>query len=600
MNQQTFSIPFFIKASCLLLLLLMALQTNFPAFAQTTSFPVKEWAKKLNSKDDLENTTLHEISTELTEKFDDSAAVALLQQLEKAGETGPYITTRLSFLKSVVIGKRKGDIASLVNNYEKSLYKAFETGDNNLIAYLCFVYGLSMEARGELSLSTYYYLRADEICDIYKEKPHYLRYYYATVGENLYRTSEYEKCIFYTKKELANYKDTSWETSYYRIRYENTIGQAYKQLGQLDSAMTWYQLSMHRAQKLDDPIWIVINAVLIGEVWLLKKDYRQAKTFIQNINKIKYTDEPKVCAYGLQLLAKMDLIYGAKDSALHHIKQSLQLLNNSTDNLVQKMDYLQYAYHTAADVYRAYGNTDSFYHYSQLYATLHDSLQKVITLSSIKIAQLRINNEKNFQTLQQLKQQRENEALTRNFIIAILIMLSLIAILILNRQRQKATYKEQLALQQKEVAEANMAVADAEKNAAMEQMNQFTRNLIEKTSLIEKLEQQLKANARNIDQQNMVEELTQLTILTEDDWLKFKTLFEKTYPGFFKKLKLQASDITQAEQRMAALTRLMFDNKQIASVLGISAESVAKGKRRLRQRLQLAPEINLEGWLQDI
>jgi hypothetical protein len=83
------------------------------------------------------------------------------------------------------------------------------------------------------------------------------------------------------------------------------------------------------------------------------------------------------------------------------------------------MEYLQYAYHTAFDVYRAYGNTDSFYHYSQLYTSLQDSLQKVITLSSVKIAQLRINNEKNFQTLQQLKKQRETEALTRNFIIAI-------------------------------------------------------------------------------------------------------------------------------------------------------------------------------------
>ncbi|WP_336518569.1 hypothetical protein [Pollutibacter soli] len=563
------------------------------AQTDTTALPVEEWAEKLNAKDDFDNNTLHEISTALTEKFDEAGANAWLQQLERTGKTGPYFLARLSFLKSLFLTNGNGDIASLVDHYEKSLYKAFETGDNNLIAYLCYIYGLTMEGKGELSLSNYYYLKVDEIWDGLKEKRGYLSYYPFTVGENLFRTGEYEKCIFYIRKGLINYKFDTEETRYYRIRFENTIGQAYKQLGQLDSAMAWYQQSMQRAQKLNEPIWIMINAVFMGEVWLLKKDYRQAKTFLQYIHTIKYSDEPKVCAYGLQLLAKIDLENADKKTALLHIQQSLELLNGSSGSPVQKMTYLQYAYQTAADVYRANGNADSFYLYSQWYTALHDSLQKEMALSSVNISRLRINSDKNFQTLQQIKKEKETEALTRNFIIALLIMLSAIAILILNRQRQKAIYKEHLALQQKEIA-------DAEKNAATAQLHLFTQHLVDKTILVEKLEQQLKANAHQIDQQNLSEELTRQTILTEDDWLKFKTLFEKTYPGFFANLKLKANDVTQAEQRMAALTRLMFDNKQIASMLGISAESVAKGKRRLRQRLQLASEVNLEAWLREM
>lgn len=454
-----------------------------------------------------------------------------------------------------------------------------------------------MESRSELTLSTFFYLNADEIYNTLKEKPRLIKNYRLYLGEDMYRIGEYEKCIDYTKRGLASYADTTLETTYWRIRYLNTIGQAYKQLGQLDSAMDWYQQSIQVAYKLNEPVWTTINAVFIGEILFLKKDYGKAKEYIQYIYKLNYRTEPKVCAYGLQLLAKIDLINGDKDIALLHIKQSLELLHSSTDNLVQKMDYLQYAYSTAADVFRAYGDTDSFYHYTQLYTRLHDSLQKVITLSSVQIAQLRITNEKNNQALQQVQRQKETEELTRNFIIAFIIMLSLIAILVLNRKRHKAKYKEQLALQQKEVAEAKMAVADAERNAATEQLNLFTQNLIEKTSLIEKLEQQLNASKQNIDQQQLIEELTQQTILTENDWIKFKTLFEKTHPGFFARLKIQASDITQAEQRMAALARLMFDNKQIASILGISPDSVAKGKRRLRQRIQLAPEVNLESYL---
>ena len=38
------------------------------------------------------------------------------------------------------------------------------------------------------------------------------------------------------------------------------------------------------------------------------------------------------------------------------------------------------------------------------------------------------------------------------------------------------------------------------------------------------------------EQQKLANVLSHQTILTEEDWEKFKTLFEKIYPGFFLKL----------------------------------------------------------------
>jgi DNA-binding CsgD family transcriptional regulator len=45
---------------------------------------------------------------------------------------------------------------------------------------------------------------------------------------------------------------------------------------------------------------------------------------------------------------------------------------------------------------------------------------------------------------------------------------------------------------------------------------------------------------------------------------------------------------------MAALTRLNLTSRQIASMLGISVDSVHKTRQRLRQRLHIPAEINLE------
>jgi DNA-binding CsgD family transcriptional regulator len=60
------------------------------------------------------------------------------------------------------------------------------------------------------------------------------------------------------------------------------------------------------------------------------------------------------------------------------------------------------------------------------------------------------------------------------------------------------------------------------------------------------------------------------------------------------KLKDSFPDITSAEQRMAALTRLRLTTRQIASMLGISVDSVHKSRQRLRQRLNLAADASLE------
>jgi DNA-binding CsgD family transcriptional regulator len=133
--------------------------------------------------------------------------------------------------------------------------------------------------------------------------------------------------------------------------------------------------------------------------------------------------------------------------------------------------------------------------------------------------------------------------------------------------------------------------------AAKEQLNLFTQNLIEKSSLIENLQLQLQDKEYNKEQQQVIDELSHQSILTEDDWAKFKSLFEKIHPGFFIKLKQKSADITLAEQRTAALTRLEFPTRQIASLLGISVDSVHKARQRLRQRYNFRSESELEEFL---
>lgn len=160
----------------------------------------------------------------------------------------------------------------------------------------------------------------------------------------------------------------------------------------------------------------------------------------------------------------------------------------------------------------------------------------------------------------------------------------------LNRQKKMLKYKEELALYQQKVAQA-------EAEAARQQLNLFTENMLEKTALLQNLQQQLNDKTATKEHQQWLTQLSNETILTEDDWIKFKSLFEKIYPGFFIKLKETSFHITVAEQRMAALSRLHLTPKEMAAMLGISLESVQKTRQRLRHRLQLSVEKNMNEYL---
>src|SRR6185503_18106523 len=110
----------------------------------------------------------------------------------------------------------------------------------------------------------------------------------------------------------------------------------------------------------------------------------------------------------------------------------------------------------------------------------------------------------------------------------------------------------------------------------------------------ENLQQQLLQREITTEQHQHIIELTHQTLLTDADWDKFKSLFEKVFPGFFIKLREQAMDITLAELRMAALIRLQLTTKESAALLGVSQDTIHKTRQRLKQRLQLAPEADLD------
>jgi DNA-directed RNA polymerase specialized sigma24 family protein len=565
---------------------LVFFQGNYFSFSQNATFPTSDWTKKLSSKNFF-SSGLQEIRTALKDK-DASSVNSTFNELEKKGaSSGIYFNPHLNVLKANWLNDAQGCSAkdSISQLYKKALNGAYEIDDDLLVSNISWRYGAYMFGCSEMEPAAMYCLYAAEIDE--KIDRQIDAGQYQLLGDVLYNTRDYEKAIYYTSIAIKKQADTSAYGKNIIMSRWNTIALCWQKLGMYDSAFFYFSVAMKMAMETKNIIWKSIIGGNIGQVYFLQRKFALAKPLLESDYRVsKAFGELSSAANSLQWVARINLVEGKKDSALTEVKEAMQLVQRMANTASYFYYYANVCYATA-DVYRAIGNYDSADKYSQLYNRVHDSLERSAASGRLEIARIKLENIQNAVTIKNLHKEKETERLIRNFILAFIVMFAAIVILLLNRQRQKSIHQRQMALREK-------AAAESEVVAAREQLNMFKQNIIEKTDLIEKLQEEVRYKEANDEQLEIVNELSRQTILTEADWDKFKTLFEKIYPGFFAKLKEKAADITVAEQRMAALTRLHLTTKQIASMLGISVDSVHKTRQRLRQRLQLHVDINLE------
>ncbi|MBU7578525.1 MAG: tetratricopeptide repeat protein [Flavihumibacter sp.] len=576
----------------LLLCIFNAIIILLPLLSEAKILPEKEWIRSISDPapftgDSLEDFHLWSVDMRLTylSKIDNKAK-------------GPHFKARINILKAYntylgtfeagyIPEEKEKKIASskIFQWLDEAIQQAYASEDDYLIADISFNYGEIAHLLQEFEVAMMYLingLERNEKLNRQSKSIHYL-----VLGELLYKIKEYQESIFYSLKSVDFSK--SWLVKLDSTRFMwayNTAALGFHQLEQYDSAFLYYNKAIELAKALNYDVWIGILSGNIGEVYYKLKQYNKALDLL--LFDYSISKKEKLlhnAANSLQRAAEIQLVFGNQKKALDYIREVFIMLSVDKHSF-----YERNAYYTAYEIHKAIGRYDSALHYNKKYEYLKDSLDRVIALSSLKISKIRANDEKNRYQVIALQREKENKELQRNILIIMLILLGFIGLLLFNRHQ----LQNRLKLEQMERDKKSM---ETEMESARQQLSIITQKVTEKTNLIEKLEEQILHKTNTEDQQALIAELTRQTILTEEEWYRFKSLFQTIYPSFFARLKEQVPDITLAEQRLAALIRLQLTTKQMASMLGISADSVHKTRQRLRQRLNITKEVNMEAYV---
>jgi AraC family chitin signaling transcriptional activator len=169
------------------------------------------------------------------------------------------------------------------------------------------------------------------------------------------------------------------------------------------------------------------------------------------------------------------------------------------------------------------------------------------------------------------------------------------------KQRERLLEKttRDLELKELEAQKEIMQLKNTQLNSDIESKSRelaiATMNMIKKNETLNSIKQEL--NKQDGDQNiTPVIRLIDKNINNAEDWEFFEKAFNHADKDFFKKVKELHIALTANDLRLCAYLRLNLSSKEIAPLLNISVRSVEIKRYRLRKKIGLAREINLNDY----
>lgn len=242
------------------------------------------------------------------------------------------------------------------------------------------------------------------------------------------------------------------------------------------------------------------------------------------------------------------------------IKEKLELLG--------QLEYFKplRLYQHYSNYYETRGQAVEALRYTHLAQALTDSLDRKNDPRKLAQIQLRFEVEKHAQRLRLLE--KEKQLQQKLGLSAFVILLILIGW----RYQYFRAHRHQ-----KEI----------ELSAAKTSLKALTQGFREKSELVENLRLENEKLAQLGKHSDYLEQLTTATILTEADWTKFRSLFEKVHPGFIAVQKEQFPDLTHAETRLLVLEKLGLNTADMANMLGVNKNTIHQTRLRLRRKMEI-------------
>ena len=390
----------------------------------------------------------------------------------------------------------------------------------------------------------------------------------------------------------------------------------------LDSALIYFN-EAYKITKEKFPQHTLLGSIIdnIADVYVKKQQLKQAKPLYKdNFEFYKYAineetnnkDIPRLISAGSQFIEtsiKLGDLYGA-ESVFNQMETIV-----SDDVKIETLSSSKLEFLKAKELlYSKQNKIEAAYEISKSIKQLSDSLKTLETkadskwrdeLNSITLDRVKLNFEiDRIQNENKIKSQR-----LKLWIIALTssIVLILLLSMFLRRQQHLINAKnEQLLANQKlentalKVEQLNSDIKSKERD-----LSDFAINLNQNQEWAEVLADKITniklANIKNRDGlfQDLEQEIKNKITFDNDTKVFFERL-DKLSDSFYSELTKKFPDLSKNEIRLCSLIRLKIDSRNISTLQNITLASLNTSRYRLRKKLKLSENVDLDSFIQSL
>lgn len=471
-----------------------------------------------------------------------------------------------------------GKIEESLIIYKKVINKSQQVNNNKVLTKAYFSIANCYYELGNAPLGSEYLFLAEENAKDYSESMAYINMLKGFILYNAYSYDEAEK-RFKIVINHANGIDNKPKAEMLIDRAYINIGNINFQQEKYDSALFYYK----KALKSSDSANKIASNINIAEIFLINNKVDSADKYIQFAE-----NNYKSIPYQTLLIKVKEALNGVK--GLYFIKkgenrEAIKILrNNSNETTYYTSDEL------LGMAYSKLGKIDSSAFYFQKNMDKKMS-EKKHNLNIYKASNI-IHNDEKKAILKIQKQQK----ITYSWYVGLSI-LSIIALILMFNYRQKMNKQRTQYLEtEKEKMRMEKELSELKQEQYQKQVLATSIQLEQKSIFLDDLKNNIKNN-KDFNLNNYLKNKQ----LIEKDLNNIQEILKEIHPSFFKNLnEIATSKLTNLDIKYAAYIYMNMDNTQIASVLNVDPKTVSVTKYRLKQKLGLTKETDLDSFIRKI
>lgn len=424
---------------------------------------------------------------------------------------------------------------------------------------------------------------------------------YGHIGHLFEKQQQYDSALQYQQNALKAYGAVNDKKGMAKI-YEN-LGSIKEDLAQYDSARNYFvqALSLYEAEKIQiDKIEVLNN---IGDIYRKTGNYRAGLRHSSEALQLalRYKERYQVSS-AYRDMGKAYHLLNRDDSAFLFLEASRKhLLEIYSDENNKQMAFLQVQY----DINKKNKEIEHLQNEKRINIVISISVA-IVVLLLVVLGLVVISRQKiKIRSEQDLREKNREFFETQNKLSDAELKSRL-----LEEEKLKAELRNKLL--EKEKLDVELRGKEREEEHLKQQIEVKTRELsthtlhiIQKNHLLEELRTRLDHMAKEgkRDQKKQIRELIQQisqNFNNDKYWEEFRNTFEQIHHSFFQNLKQYSEELTSSEIRLVSLLKMNLGSGDIATILGISQDSLRVSRYRLRKKLNLEQGENLSTFLQSL